>query len=124
MSKETMLGKKVWAVIGANENTEKFGNKVYKRLKGRGYEVYPVNPKYNTIDGEVCYENLSALPKVPEVINMVVSPKIGRVFIEEAIKLGINNIWFQPGTFDKEIFEIIKNSGIKAVQGCVLVSVQ
>ncbi len=120
MSKREMLEKKIWAVIGANQDPEKFGNKVYKRLKEKNYEVYPVNPKYSTIDDDVSYKDLTSLPKKPDVINMVVSPEIGKRFIEEAINLGIKNIWFQPGTISKEIFQMLKNSDIKVLQACVL----
>jgi len=122
MSKEEMLKKKVWAVVGANINTEKFGNKIYKRLKNTGYEVYPVNPKYKDIEGDTCYPSLSDLPVAPDVINIVVSPDIGKAFIEEAKELGIENIWFQPGTFGKEVFQILKGSDINVVQGCVLLT--
>ena len=121
MSKESMLEKKVWVVIGANQNPEKFGNKIYKRLKNKGYEVYPVNPMYEIIEGNKCYKNLSEMPIKPEVINMVVSPKFGMAFIKEALDLGIKNIWFQPGTFDKEIFKMLKSKNVDAIQACVLV---
>jgi predicted CoA-binding protein len=46
MSEATMLEKKIWAVVGANNDPDKYGNIIYKKLKSRGYEVYPVNPKY------------------------------------------------------------------------------
>ncbi len=120
MSKITMLEKKVWTVVGANENPDKFGYKIYKRLKSVGYEVYPVNPMYEAIDGDICYKSLSELPKKPDVINMVVSPTIGMDYIKEAIEMEIRNIWFQPGTFSKEIYQIIKNKEIEAVQACIL----
>lgn len=122
MSKEIMLEKKVWAVIGANQNPDKFGNKIYKRLKNKGYEVYPINPIYETIDGDISYKNLSSLPEVPDVINMVVAPEKGKSFIEEAAKLGVKYIWFQPGTFDKEVFQLVKNYDMAAIQACVLVA--
>jgi len=122
MSKETMLEKKVWAVIGATQNTEKFGYKIYKRLKERGYEVYPVNPVCETIDGDKCYKDLSSLPKVPEVINMVVAPARGKAYIEEAASLGIKYVWFQPGTYDKEILDLAKEKGMEILLDCVLVA--
>lgn len=121
MNKDRMLEKKVWAVIGANQNPEKFGSKIYKRLKERGYEVYPVNPVLETIDGDMCYKNLSSIPKKPEVINMVVAPAKGKPYIEEAAKLSIKYVWFQPGTFDKEIGMLVKELGMEALQACVLV---
>ena len=115
-----MLEKKVWAVVGANNDPNKYGNIIYKKLKFRGYEVYPVNPKYEEVEGDPCYRDLRSLPRKPEVINMVVSPKRGKAIIEEAAELGIKNIWLQPGAYDDELMELINNKGLVAVQACVL----
>ncbi|HHV28395.1 CoA-binding protein [Acetivibrio mesophilus] len=124
MLEEKMLEKKVWAVIGASDNPEKYGNKIYKKLKSKGYTVYPVNPNYETIEGDRCYSDLSSLPEVPEVIDMVVSPKRGKEVIEEASRLGVQNIWLQPGTHNNEIMELIDSKGLNAVQACVLVALR
>lgn len=124
MREEEMLGKKVWAVVGANEDPEKFGNRIYKKLKNHGYRVYPVNPNYSSVDGDKCYPDLSSLPEVPEVIDMVVSPKRGKPVIEEAARLGIRNIWLQPGTYDDELLGLIAQKGLNAVQACVLVALK
>lgn len=120
--KESMLEKKVWAVIGANTNPEKFGNIIYKRLKSEGYTVYPVNPLSTEVEGDICYPDLSSLPEKPEVLDMVVSPKRGKAFIEEAARLGIKNIWLQPGTSDLELLSLIKEKQLTAIQACVLVA--
>lgn len=120
--KKSMLEKKVWAVIGANDNPHKFGNIIYKRLKSEGYRVYPVNPMYNEVEGDSCYPDLASLPEKPEVLDMVVSPKRGKAFIEEAALLGIENIWLQPGTYDSELLALIKDKNLTALQACVLVA--
>lgn len=119
-----MLEKKIWAVIGANQDTEKYGNMIYRKLKSRGYQVYAVNPVYDTVDGDKCYKNLSELPVKPEVIDMVVSPKRGKAFIEEAARLGIEYIWLQPGTYDDELLLLIDKLGLKSVKACVLVALR
>jgi len=121
MNKEGMLEKKVWAVVGANSKPDKFGYKIYKKLKSRGYTVYPVNPNYEEIEGDKCYPNISALPEVPEVIDMVVAPKHGMGVVEEASRLGVKNIWLQPGTYNDEILKLIEEKGLNAVLACVLV---
>lgn len=117
---KAMLEKKIWAVVGANNDPNKYGNIIYKKLKSRGYEVYPVNPKYEQVEGDRCYQDLRSLPRKPEVINMVVSPKRGKAIIEEAAELGIKNIWLQPGTYDDELLELINDKGLVAVHACVL----
>lgn len=124
MMEEEMLEKKVWAVIGANNNPEKYGHMIYKKLKSRGYTVYPVNPNYEEIEGDRCYKDLSSLPEVPEVIDMVVSPKRGAGVIEEAAKIGVKYVWLQPGTHDRRIMDLIEEKGLNAVQACVLVALR
>jgi predicted CoA-binding protein len=120
MLQDIMLQKKIWAVIGANNDSDKYGNIIYKKLKARGYEVYPVNPNCEKVEGDTCYRDLRSLPRKPEVINMVVSPKRGKAIIEEAAELGIEFIWLQPGTYDDELLKLINSKGLHAVQACVL----
>jgi len=122
MLEEVMLGKKVWAVVGANQNPEKYGNMIYKKLKAKGYTVYAVNPLYDMVDGDVCYKDLSSLPVLPEVIDMVVTPERAKPIIEEAAKLKIKYIWFQPGTSDDGVMNRVNELGLEAVQACVLVA--
>ncbi|MCR4435343.1 MAG: CoA-binding protein [Clostridiales bacterium] len=120
MQQEVMLEKRVWAVVGASNNPEKYGNKIYRRLKSEGFRVYAVNPNHETVEGDRCYRNLASLPEKPEVVGMVVSPENGRPVIEEAARLGIGNIWLQPGTYDRELLDLIREKGLNAVQACVL----
>lgn len=122
MLEENMLEKKVWAVVGATRNTEKYGYKLYRHLKNNGYTVYAVNPAYPDIDGDPCYKDLSSLPEVPEVVDMVVSPAVGRPIIQEAARLGVKNIWFQPGSCDEALIAEAERLGMRTVQACVLIS--
>lgn len=124
MLEELMLEKKVWAVVGANQNPEKYGNMIYRKLKGRGYEVFAVNPVYDSVEGDICYENLSSLPKVPDVINMVVSPKRAMAVVEEGAKLGVKYVWFQPGTYNEEVLKRAKDLGLEIALACVLVALR
>lgn len=122
MLEETMLQKKIWAVVGANQNQDKYGNMIYRKLRAKGYEVYAVNPLYQTVEGDSCYPDLSSLPKIPDVIDMVVTPKRAKPVIEEAAKLGIRYVWFQPGTYDSEVLGLAAELGLETVQACVLVA--
>lgn len=121
---EAMLKEKVWAVVGATTDTEKFGYKIYKRLKEHGYKVYPVSPKYEEIDGDKAYKTLKELPEVPTVVDFVVNPKIGIHVIRECHELGIKNIWLQPGTVSDELLDYAKNNDMTTAEACVLVAVR
>ncbi len=122
MIENIMLEKKIWAVVGANNDPGKYGNKIYRTLKSRGYEVYPVNPRYDFVEGAPCYRDLKSLPVTPEVVNMVVAPQFGKAYIKEASELGIKYIWLQPGTYNDELMRLIAEKGLQSIQACILLS--
>ncbi|MGB9679338.1 MAG: CoA-binding protein [Thermoanaerobacteraceae bacterium] len=118
---EEAMKRKVWAVVGATPRENKFGFQIYKNLKFNGYTAYAVNPRYKEVDGDICYESLSKLPVVPEVVDMVVSPSLGEPYVEEAAKLGVEIIWFQPGAESESLVEKAKNLGLKVVYNtCIM----
>ncbi len=122
MLEEDMLQLKKWAVVGANQNPEKYGNMIYRKLKRRNYQVFAVNPRYIEIDGDPCYKSLTDLPEKPDVINMVVAPALAKNFLQEAAALGIRNVWFQPGTTDESVLALAADLELSVVQACVLVA--
>jgi len=95
--KELMEQKK-FAVVGATDNPQKYGNQIVKNLKGRGYEVFPVNPKLKEVEGSECYASLSDIPVKVDVVDFVVSPGVTEQILKECKKLGLRRIWLQPGS--------------------------
>lgn len=121
MIKDDMMSKKIWAVVGVTGNKDKFGYKIWKKLKEHDYETYGVSPNYDEIEGEKIYDSLKDLPVKVDVIDMVVSPKIGMNILDEAKELGIQYIWFQPGSFNNEIIEKANNLEFKILNDdCIL----
>jgi hypothetical protein len=121
MLEKEMLSKKTWAVIGVTQDPDKYANMIYRRLRKMGFQVYAVNPKYEETEGDRCYPSLRDLPALPEVINMVVSPKRGGDYLREAAELGVRYVWFQPGTEDASTDEICEKLSLEYVKACVLV---
>lgn len=122
---ERMLQMKNWAVVGATDNKDKFGYKIFKTLKEAGYNVYPVNPGISEILGDKCYPALKDLPVLPEVVNVVVPPKVGEQIMKNCAELGIQNVWLQPGANAASVVEVAKSVGLNVVdQNCVLVELR
>ncbi|WFA09609.1 CoA-binding protein [Tissierella sp. Yu-01] len=115
--KEVMLDKKVWAVVGVSAKKNKWGYKIFKILKDHNYETYGISPNYDDIEGDKIYHSLKDLPKKVDVIDMVVSPKIAMNTLEEAKELGIEYIFFQPGTYDDEVIAKAEELGLKYLTG-------
>jgi predicted CoA-binding protein len=119
---QELLKLKNWAVVGATEDTSKFGYKVYKKLKKFDYNVYPVNPKFDEIEGQKCYSSISDINDPIDVISLIVNAKLGMEVIEKANERGIKNIWCQPGAESQELIDQAKAYGMKIIYNeCVLV---
>lgn len=122
-NKKEMLQKKIWAVVGATPDAEKYGYKIYKKLKDHGYNVYGINPKHENLEGDQLYKSLLDLPETPECVDMVVNPKVSMATLEEIHKAGIKYVWFQPGTFDEAVIDKAESLGLNIVYyDCVLVA--
>lgn len=118
---EEAMKRKVWAVVGALPRESKYGYQIYRTLKLNGYTAYPVNPKFREVDGDSCYDSLSSLPVIPEVVDMVVPPNRGERYVEEAAKLGVEFIWFQPGAESEELVQKAEDLGLKVIYNtCVM----
>ena len=109
------------AIIGASKNPEKYGNIILRDLISKGYEVFPVNPKYEEIEGIKCYKSIEKLPRNVEILVFVVPPQVGIEIVEKALKIGFKNFWFQPGAESEEIKSLLENKEVNAVFGkCVM----
>ncbi|HDZ35712.1 MAG TPA: CoA-binding protein [Thermococcus sp.] len=110
------------ALVGATRNPVKYGNIILKDLVSKGYEVLPVNPKYDEIEGLKCYRSVKELPKDVDVIVFVVPPKVGLQVAKEAVETGFKRLWFQPGAESEEIREFLENAGVEYSFGrCIMV---
>lgn len=62
---DAMLRARSIAVVGASNRGESFGNNVITHLTSTGYtgKIYPVNPRYDLIEGLPCYSSVSSIPE-------------------------------------------------------------
>ena len=103
------------ALVGASPKPERDANEVMRYLIEKGYEVYPVNPRYSEVLGRKCYPSVLDIPEEVEIVDLFVRPEFARDYVEQAIKKGAKVVWFQFGTFDEEAFRRAKEAGLTAV---------
>jgi len=116
------IDQRIWAVVGASNDPEKYGNRIFHNLLDAGYSVYPVNPNAKMIDGHKAYPTLGDLPESPQVVDIVVPPKITEQIIKECAELGLDRVWLQPGAESERAIQLCKENHIKVVYGlCAMV---
>eukprot|EP00906_Rhabdomonas_costata_P001874 RCo002982 len=119
MSGSKMLAKAVWAVVG-NQKNKVFGQ-VVTRLEQHNKKVFQVDPRDSS--GSLA-TSLSQLPQKVEVIDLLVGPKNSAPVLEEAAKLGVKNVFLQPGSESPDVLALCKKLGMETHQGCVLMELK
>jgi len=109
------LEPKKLALAGVSRDPKKFGNMVYKELKDRGFEVYPINPNIDQINGDKCFKAVNDLPAEVRHV-LVITPKIQTLdTVREAVAKGIENFWIQQYSETKEALDFLKDKPVKLV---------
>ena len=120
--KEFLDKKNIFAVVGASRDPKKYGYQVYKDLKTAGYKVYAVNPNADKILGDRCYPNLKDLPMKPDIVDVVVLPKVTEKIVETCRELGVKKVWMQPGSESETAINFCEKNRMDVVHGvCVMI---
>jgi predicted CoA-binding protein len=86
------------AVTGVSRSARDHGsNVVYKRLRDRGYEVFPVNPNADELEGDRSYHDLGSIPGGVEAVVIATRPEVAEETMRECAGLGITHVWMHRG---------------------------
>ncbi len=79
------------AVVGASARADSLGEWSLKNLLKGGFErpIYPVNPRYEKLQGLRCFRSLADLPAVPDLVVFGVGDQRIEAVLSEAIDIGI-----------------------------------
>ncbi len=83
------------AVVGVSANESRPSYFVAYYLKRMGFDVIPVNPRYEEVLGLPCYPSLAALPEAPEVVDVFRRPEDVGEIVDGAITAGAKALWLQ-----------------------------
>ena len=120
---QKFLKSPAFGVVGASDNPEKFGYKVYKTYLRHGMKAYPVNTRLEKIEGNPVYKTLATLPEKVEAISVITPPPVTDQVVDEAIASGVKHIWMQPGAESQTAIEKAEKAGINVIHGgpCILI---
>ena len=110
------------AVVGATDNEAKYGHTIFTDLKRKGYRVYPVNLRRDTVLGDPAYARLADIPEPPTIVDFVIPPRFTLHVLEQCLELGLMNVFLQPGTESPEVMEFVQENGFNYLaNACIMV---
>lgn len=92
---DAFLSSKKLAIAGVSRSPKSFSREVCRELKKRGYEVLPVNPNTDEIEGDKCYRSIEDLPEDIKSLLILTPRHETDTVLRNAINQGFENIWVQ-----------------------------
>ena len=115
------VSQRTFALVGISRGGKKFGNMIHKELTTRGYQVIPVHPQAESIEGVRCYPSLSALPEPVGGVIVVVPPAQAEKVVQEAHAAGIQRVWLQQGAESPAAIRFCEENNLTVVHGeCIM----
>jgi uncharacterized protein len=116
------LARRRVAVTGVSRHPKNHGsNVVYQRLRGRGYEVFAVNPNADEVEGDRCYRDLRSIPDGVDAVVIATRPELAEQTMRECAELGIRHVWMHRGpgggSVSKEAAAYGRQRGIAVIDG-------
>ena len=90
---QDFLAQKKIAIVGVSDKRDTGCNLAYKKFKENGYQVYGVNPRIMTYEGEPCYPDLKSIPQKPDAVFILASPKVTEQIVQQCVDLGVKYVW-------------------------------
>ena len=113
------------AVVGLSPDESKPSNEVTKFLIERGFNVFPVYPKFDEILGRKVYRNLTQIDQDIDIAVMFRKGEFASELVKDAVKKGVKTLWLQLGITNDEAGAIARENGINFVQDkCIKIELQ
>jgi uncharacterized protein len=123
---QSFLAGKRFAVVGASTDRSKYGNKVLRCYIQNNIEAVPINPTAGEVEGLTAYPDLASTPGKFDGVSIITPPKVTEQVVNDALRLGIKNIWMQPGAESDSAIQAAEAAGANVIAHgpCILVSLR
>ena len=105
------------ALVGVSRHEKDFSRAVWKEFRDQGYEMVPVNPKAESIDGVRAAPSLADVKPAPQGVVIMLPPSQSLQAAREAIQCGIEALWFTNGTVSPVAVREARAAGCQVVAG-------
>jgi predicted CoA-binding protein len=118
---DEFLGFKRIAFVGLSSKSKDFSRSVFKEFLKRGYDVIPVNPKMNDIDGMTVYSKIQDIDPPVQGAFLMTPPEKTNEVVKDCFLSNITSIWMHrgvgKGSVSEEALQYCNENGINVVSG-------
>jgi predicted CoA-binding protein len=118
---EDFLAQKRIAMAGISRDPANFSVKLFEELCRRGYDVVPVNPNAEQVQGRRCFARLQDIQPPVEAALLMTSPEVTETVVNDCAEAGIRRVWMYraggKGAVSRQAVQFCRERAIQVVPG-------
>jgi predicted CoA-binding protein len=112
------------AVLGASPKPDRYAYRAMQMLREYGHRAVPVNPAFDEVLGERCYDTIRDVPTPIDTVTLYVGKARSDPLIDEIVGSKPRRIIMNPGAENPTLAQRAEAAGIEVVEDCTLVMLQ
>ncbi len=109
------------AMAGVSSNETEFSRNLMREFIGRGYDIVPVHPSAENIEGRKCYKNMAEIESAVDAALIITRPEATVSVLSDCHRTGISLVWIYraigQGSMSGEALEFARQKNIRVVPG-------
>ena len=114
---QAFLGLHRIAMAGVSREPAAFSRSIYREFVRRGYDVIPVNPSADEIEGRPCYHSVSEIQPPVEGALITTSGAAVEAVVKECEAAGVKHVWLSRGVNSPQAVTFGQERGMNMVVG-------
>ncbi len=115
-----LAGKRI-AVAGVSRNAGSTANAIFRRLRDVGYDVVPINPSADQVEGVRCYPDVASVDGQLHGVIVATHPSVSAAVARASAERGIKHIWLHRAIGDGSVSEAAvaecRSRGVEPIVG-------
>lgn len=119
---EILKSAKTIAIVGASQDLSRDSTMIMQYLLKDGFDVIPVNPKYDEVLGKKCYPTVRSVGKPVDIVDVFRRSEFVNELAKNAVAAKAKVLWMQLGVINKSAAQYAADHGMKVVMNrCIMV---
>ncbi len=115
--------KQTVAVVGASTDPTKYGAKAVKAFVRDGWDVHPIHPSAEHLDGLRCYRRLTEVPERLNRVTLYLPPEKGLAVLDDIVAVQPDEFYVNPGAESDELLARAKALGLEPIVACSILAI-
>ena len=115
------LGQTRLALVGVSRNPKNFTRALFREFASRGYDVVPVHPGLEEMEGRRCYARVRDITPPVDGAVLLTRPDVTDYAVRDCAEAGVTRVWMYraggSGAVSPEAVEFCRAKGIRVVAG-------